>query len=435
MHRRLMIAAIMAGLASMGPVAQAEDLLDVYRLATEQDPQVRASAAGVEAARESITQARARFKPTVSLGADVTYQYSDSSRFDTSKGLNAGYNLSLTQALYDRDAMIERRQAEAEISQAEASYLATQQALILRVSDAYFGVLAAQNNLEFAKAERTALARQLEQAQQRFNVGLSAITDVHEARARHDQAVAAEIAAANAVDAARETLREITAQAVAGLTPLGPELPLVGPDPADVEQWVRTAVDENPQIAALGRAVDLARETIERQKAVDAPTVDLVGSQTFSDRTNTQPFGSRTTGVSVGVQVNWPFYQGGRVASVVREAQHNLTVAQENLEQQRRSTVRGTRSAYLNVQAAISRVDALKQAVVSSQAALDASQAGYEVGTRTIVDVLDSQRALYRAQSDYSRARYDYLLETLRLKQASGVVSLTDLERINALLR
>ncbi len=419
--------------------AAAETLLDIYRLALENDPQIRSAEAARLATLESKPQSRALLFPTVSAKADTTGNRLDirqpESIAGTSRFNSSGYTLSLTQPVYHHDTYVQLRQADARIAQAEALFGAAQQDLIIRSATRYFDVLAAQDNLEFARAEKKAIERELEQSRQRFEVGLVAITDVQEAQARFDGAAAQEIAAERHLATGIETLRELTARQHQALAPLTDGLPLLPPEPADVEQWTGAALKQNLHYIAAQHASEVAREEIARQRAAHLPTLDIVGNRVFSDSGGGRFGASETLSDSISLQLNAPIFQGGLVTSRTREAQHKYTQAQENQEQQLRSVVRQTRDAYAGVIAGISRVKALKQSVLSHQTALEATEAGLEVGTRTEVDVLDAQRELFRARRDYARARSDYVLESLRLKQAAGTLSPTDLEQVNTWLR
>ncbi len=403
-------------LAAAHPAA-AENLLDIYRLAAENDPQLRGAEAARLATLESKPQSRALLFPAISANANTT-----GNRLKNS----SSYTLSLTQPVYHHDTYVQLRQADARIAQADALLGAARQDLMLRSATRYFDVLAAQDNLEFARAEKKAIARELEQSRQRFEVGLVAITDVQEAQARFDTALAQEIAAERQLTSGVEALREITARQHDALAVLTEQLPLLTPEPADVEQWTETALKQNPQYTAAQHASEVVQEEVARQRAGHYPTLDIVGNRVFSDETLND---------SISLQINAPIFQGGLVTSRTREAQHKYTQAQENQEQQLRSVVRQTRDSYAGVIAGISRVKALQQSVLSHQTALEATEAGSQAGTRTEVDVLDAQRELFRARRDYARARYDYILEGLRLKQAAGTLSQTDLEQINAWLQ
>ena len=416
------------------PATATEGVLDIYRLATENDPGLKAADASRLAARETLPQARALLLPAVNLGADATRTWLNVHDGPDSSFNSTGYTLSLSQPLYHRDYFVQLRQADSQVQQAETTYAAAAQSVITQVAEAYFNVLAAVDNLGFARAEKEAIGRQLEQTKQRFEVGLIAITDVHEAQARHDLAAAQEIAAINQVDLSREALRELTGVLHDDIAPLGEKLPLVKPEPADLEQWVRAAEQNNLQLIAAQQGLAIAREEIKRQESGHYPTLDLVGTHAYSNAGGGLTGKREFDNTAIGVQFNLPLYLGGAVSSRTRQAQHQYQAASDNLEAQRRSTSRTTRDAYLSVIAGISQVNALNQAVISNQSALEATEAGFEVGTRTIVDVLNAQQDLFGAQRDYSRARYDYIVNSLRLKQAAGSLSEEDLAQVDTWL-
>ncbi|HEY5719769.1 MAG TPA: TolC family outer membrane protein, partial [Gammaproteobacteria bacterium] len=268
----------------------------------------------------------------------------------------------------------------------------------------------------------------------RFEVGLIAITDVHEAQARYDNVLFEEIRAQNDVDNAREALRVITAAYHGELADLAAELPLKRPEPGNIDDWVAAAQRDNLSLVAARHGVEVAREEIGIQRAAQLPTVDAIAAYAHSDDNADRLGRGRLDSGRVGLELNLPLYTGGAIDSRARQAEARFLQASELLEQARRSVERQTRDAYRNVNAAISGVEALRQAVVSNQSALDATQAGFEVGTRTIVDVLDAQRDLFRAQRDYDLARYAYVLSTLTLQQAVGSLGGDDVEQVNRLL-
>ena len=434
--------ALLCSLLAAPALACADTLLDIYKLAVASDPQLRQAQAAYQAVAETKTQARAQLMPQVTLGASLTRDRqevtSTTSPFfqpATFYSNTKGYQLSLSQALYHHDLFAQMREADASTAQAEANYQAAQQDLEVRATDLYFKVLAAVDNLEFAQSEKKANQHLLEQAQQRFDVGLIAITDVQEAKAAYDLSVAQEITAQNRLAIAKEELREVTGKFHKALQPLKEDVTLPTPDPADVEKWVDTALQQNYQLIAAQAAVNKAQEDVELNRAGHFPRLDAVASYGYSDVSAGLFGGSESTDAQIGLQFSLPLYQGGGTSSQVQAAVYRLTQAKEALEQQRRSTDRQTRSAYLTVLDAINSVNALKQAVVSAQSALDATQAGYEVGTRTIVDVLQSQRNLFNAQRNYSQARQIYIVSSLRLKQAAGMLAPTDVEEVNRWLK
>ncbi|MEW5755413.1 MAG: TolC family outer membrane protein [Pseudomonadota bacterium] len=441
MRTQLLSLSMLVTMSLGSAAATAGDLMSAYQQARSSDPQFRSAEAARLAAQEVKTQARAGFLPAVNLGASASKSEGESTVKSTgatidSDSSSTGYSLSLTQPIYRRTTYVNNKIADAQIAQSEADYQNARQALILRLSEAYFGVLAAQDNLAFARAEKEAIARQLDQTKQRYEVGLIAITDVHESQAAYDSAVAAEIAAENRLNIARERLREITAVSITELSGLKTETPLVTPEPTDIEAWVKRALEQNLQLASLQQQVAVARQTVESARSGHYPTLDLTAQHRYFDE---QKFTNTTledvTDTTIALQLNVPLYQGGATSSRVRQSRHQLTQAQEGYEQQRRLIERATRSAYLDVVAGISRVKALQQALVSSQSALEASEAGLEVGTRTTVDVLAARRELFRAQSNLAQARYDYILATLRLQDAAGMLDEEDVATVNAWLQ
>ncbi|MGH8514675.1 MAG: TolC family outer membrane protein, partial [Gammaproteobacteria bacterium] len=352
------------------------------------------------------------------------------------------YTLRLTQPVFRYDRWVQLRQAGTRIQQAAAEVDAARQDLEVRVSERYFEVLAAQDELVFSRAAKNALQRQLDQTKLRFEVGIIAITDVQEAQAGYDLAVAQEILALNQIDNAHDALREITGTYHKELDALTKEIPLILPSPADIEQWTAKALAQNLRISAANFASQTAHQEIRRQQAGHLPTLDLVGSlgtgvidgpfRQIPDLSGR--FAQDTDLSAIGVELNVPIFEGGIVVSRTHEAQHRYTQALEKVERQKRAAQRQARDAYLGVVAGISRVKALKQAVVSNETLVEASEAGFEVGTRTTVDVVAAQRELFRARRDYSRARYDYILDTLRLKRASSTLAPADLAKISAWL-
>lgn len=420
--------------------ATAVDLLAVLEQAEVTDPQYREAQANALAAAEGIPQARAAlWLPTLRFNGGTTRVKQDITLEDA---FGAGgktafttrqFLLTLNQPVYNYARYVELGQADKRLQQAQYELDFARQALIVRVAERYFDVLAAQDNLDFATAEKQSLEGQLEQAQQRFEVGLIAITDVQEAQAGYDRALASEIVATNELDNAREALRETTEVYYDELSTLGESIKLTPPDPAAIEQWTETALAQNLEIAAAQTESDIAYEEIRLQNAGHMPTVDIIGNHGYNKQGGR--FGSsEVTQSDIGIELNVPIYEGGRVVSRTREARHRYTAAVERLEQARRAVFRETRQAYLGVIAQISTVKALRQAVISSKTAVDSTRAGFEVGTRTAVDVVDAERGLFQARRDFSRARYNYILDILRLKHAAGTLVEEDLAIANSWL-
>lgn len=417
--------------------AAGETLGDIVRLAQDQFPEYRAAQSAREAVKETRVQARAQFLfPVIQGSSDASYNYQDiTSPFTAGNAEFAGYGylLSLRQPVYRYDSWIALRQTDNRVVQAELDVSASYQDLLVLAAQRYFGVLGGEDGVTFAQAQREALERQLDQAKQRFEVGLIAITDVQEAQSGYDLAVADEIAAKNNLDNAREALREVTGAYPGTLAKLGEKMPLVSPNPADLGEWTRTAVQQNLRLASARAGVEAASKEIERQRAGHLPTLDVVGALGY-DKSGGLFGDNEVERSQLGVELNVPIYEGGQISSRTREAVHRHQEALDLLESQLRSVERATNDAYLGVVAGVSRVQALAQAVVSTQTAVDATQAGFEVGTRTAVDVVDAERRLAQARADLARARYTYVVDTLRLKQAAGILSPADIELVNSWL-
>ena len=431
------IAALLIGPAS----SQAEDLLQTYQTALDSDPVISAQKFAFEATSDSQREVKSLYFPNISLNADYTKTKTDVTAPSTSLTPDGNfdtdvksYDVTLLQPLYRRDYITQLRQAEATTRQAEADLNQAYQDLILRVAQAYFDVLAARDNLEFASAEKEAITRQLDQAKQRFEVGLIAITDVHESQAAHDIASADEIVAQNNLARSRETLREITGvmpQKLAGLTE---EIELSTPEPDNIEEWVNSALQNNFKIISAEAATEVALQSLEQQRGNRHPKLDLVASYGVNDVSGIPTTEREETSTSFGLQFSVPLYQGGGISAGIRRANAQLSQARDTLEQQHRSIQSEASQAYLSVVASISRVQALKQAVISSESALKATEAGYEVGTRTTVDVLNVRRELFRTQADYARSRYDYIIVSMRLRQTAGLLAIDDVRKVNAWL-
>lgn len=435
-----LIAALLTPVALTGfaPASQAEDLVQVYQLALDSDPVLAAQQSALEASNYNRRQSYAAYRPNINFGINYTDTNQSSTASATSflranENTTTTYSLTLRQALYRKDLLSGIDQARASERKANAELQSAYQALIVRVSEAYFNVLAARDNLEFAQAEKSAIERQLQQSKQRFEVGLIAITDVHEAQAAFDLAIASEITAQNQVAVSQQALRQLTGQLPTSLQPLGANITLAEPNPAVEEQWLESALAQNRDIIAAQAAMEAASEAVNKSRAGHQPTLDFVASQNHSEYDGS--YGDSTSDTTtLGLVFNLPLYQGGGTSAAVGASRAQLNQARYSLEQQRRAVQRETSDAYLGVQASISRVRALQQAVTSSESALKATEAGYEVGTRTTVDVLNSRRELYRAQRDYARARYDYILASLRLQRAAGMLDAEDLTQINGWL-
>ncbi len=447
---------LIAGAAcATAAVASAADLTEIYHRALRSDPQLREAEANRLASLEARPQALSGLLPqltgtgsavrdlngvtspyVVTIQPLLTVPESTLTRSDTTQ-----WAVQLRQTLFRWDRIATLHQAGLQATQAEVDFRAAQQDVILRTATAYFNVLAARDTLDAAEASRDAIARQLEQADKRFEVGLIAITDVEEARAAADQATATVIASKRTLATTRDQLRELTGDAFDELARPGDEMPLITPDPASEDAWVKAALDQNLALASARLGADIAREAISSARGGYLPTVDIVASKSGTNTTGTTtvfgtafPADSNGNDRQIGLQLTVPIYSGGYNSSKVREAVYRQRAARERLERTARATERATRDSYLGVISEISRVKALRQALESSRTALAATEAGYEVGTRTAVDVLLSRQRLFDAQTNYARSRYDYVLNVLTLEQATGTLDENRLTRVNGWL-
>jgi outer membrane protein len=434
-----------------GP-AYSASLLEIYQQALQGDPQIHEAEARRLAALEAKPQARGVMLPQLGFGG--TYTVSDRSGTqtvydsvldqyvtnDSASDTDATqWGFDLRQSLFRWDQIVNLRRADKSVARAEAVREAAQQDLIVRVAQRYFDVLAAEDRLTSINANREAIARQLEQAKQRFEVGLIAITDVQESQAAYDQSVANEIGAKRTLATAREYLREITGEYVSQLSAPGDDFPLINPENSETS-WVDLSLEQNLNLVASRLDEKLARDEISFRKNGHYPSLELVANVGESD-SETQfagiptPINNEGKSNSISVQFNLPLFAGGGNSSRVKEAVYLHRASREQLQRVTRETERQARDAYLGVLSEISRVRALAQAVASSRTALQATQAGYEVGTRTIVEVLNSQFSLYVAITNHYQSRYDYIMNALRLKQAAGTLQVQDLEQINQWLK
>lgn len=417
--------------------SETENLAEVYEAALASDPVYAAATANYQATLEAKPQARSALLPQISAFAgfsqiDQSFEDANSifSSLSTTNFNNRNYGIRLDQVIFNRQARIQLHQADASIARAAAVLANAKQDLIVRVSEAYFEVLTAQDALEYLSAEKEAIEQQLEQATARFEVGLIAITDVQETQARFDLTTALELAAESTLAISIENLRALTGTDTEQLERLNESSPLPVPEPNDIDLWVETATSSNPEVIAAEYTWEIARQEIQFRKGERYPTLGLraqTGEQ-INDGGFSEGTSSETT---LGLQLNIPLYTGGNIKSQINQATSLARAAEYQLESTRRNVVRNTRAQYLNVLSQISQVKALQQALKSTQTAAEAAEAGFEAGTRTSVDVLLALSQTYAAQRDYSRARYDFILNSLRLKQAAGAVTETDINMIN----
>lgn len=424
------------------------DLIGVYQQAVGNNAELAAARADYLARKEAVPQARAALLPQLNGGASLNDSRTELEQPSLSlerSGLL--YQLNLSQALLRADRWFQLQAARAGSEQAALQFAAAEQNLILQSAEAYFAVLRAQDALAATRAEETALQRQLEQATARFEVGLSDRTEVLEAQAGHDTARANRIAGERQVEDAFQALATLTARDYRFVEGIRHSLPVTAPTPDDAGAWVDTAVRHNLELQASRQAVAGAEQTLRQRKAGHAPSLDLVAQYQkgdndrlgFTNSAQAGRFGSAIGGDveqrSIGVELNIPLSSGGLTSSQVRESYQRLTQSEQQREALRRRVVQDTRNFHRAVHTDVAQVQARRQAILSSQSALEATELGYEVGTRNIVDVLDAQRQLYAAVRSYNDARYDYVLDQLRLKQAAGLLSPADLEALSPWLK
>ncbi len=424
------------------PVAGAADLLEVYRAAQGQDSVFAASRATRQAGQEKLTQGRSLLLPSVNLNANSTYnnintQYKGATIFSSGdKRYNShGYGVNLVQPLFREQNWATYTESELQVAQTEAQFRQAEQDLILRVAQTYFDVLIAQDSVQLAAAQKTAIAQQLEQAKRNFEVGTATITDTHEAQARYDLIVSQEIAAQSNLEVKRRTLKQLINSVPGELAPVGKGFQLEPLQPSDPEKWVEDAQLHNYQLVVAQAAAQLADKEVDRNRGGHLPTVDLVASYSKNTANNSNfGVGTETTATAVGVQLNMPLFQGGAIQSKWREAEANRERANQELETARRNAELQTRQAYLGVVNGIAQVQALQQALTSSESLLEATQLGYEVGVRTNLDVLNAQQQAYSTKRDLYQAEYNYLLSQLSLKAAVGMLTEEDLDKVNRAL-
>ncbi len=428
----LMLAAPMA--------ASANDLLDTYHLAQSQDQTLLAAEYQRDASIEAHPQAMALLLPQLSATAtgerarshDLTGSQNPDGKPGTFYDSQDSYSLNLTQTIFDWTQFQTLAQSDKQVAQAQAAYRYAEQGLIFRTADAYFTVLNAQDTLKADVDAQTAFKQQLEQAQKKFEVGLAAITDVRNAQASYDTSRALVIADQRALDSAKRSLGQLVGRPVTTTTVLQDEIPLVAPNPATEEEWVKSALQDNPNLMSYFFAQEAAQKAIGALKGKYLPTLSALGS--VGRQKTDATLGTDEVNDSIGLQLNLSLFQGGLVHSEIKQAEANWHQAQAQYEGQRRSVDQAARDAYEGVISGIASVQANKQAVLSNQTSLEASQVGLKVGTRTEVDVLTAQQALAAAQRSYYQSRYDYLRSVLSLKEQAGRLTEADLVDIDNLL-
>lgn len=431
--KKLLPLFISAALGSLSSSVWADTLTEIYNQAKENDPQLLSSAAQRDAAFEAVTSSRGDLLPQINLTAGYNINRSDIDARESDK-LTAG--ISFSQQLYQRSSWVSLDTAEKNARKADSAYAATQQGLILRVAQAYFEVLRAKDNLAFVRAEKAAVARQLEQTKQRFEVGLSAITDVHDAQAQYDGVLADEVLAKNSLTNSYETLREITGQEHSDLSVLDTNRFSASKTTQPIDTLLEEAQQKNLSLLTARIAQDVAKDNISLASSGHLPSLTLDGGYKYGDESNNNS-GSKGdyNDFNVGINLAVPLYTGGKTTSQTKQAEFAYVAASQDLEQTYRSVVKDVRAFNNNINASIGALRAYEQSVISAKSALEATEAGFDVGTRTIVDVLDSTRRLYDANKNLSNARYDYVLSVLQLRQAVGTLSEQDILDINAGLK
>ena len=421
--------------------AGAADLLDTYHAAQGQDAVFAAARAAQRAGQEKLPQGRSLLLPSVNLTANSTFndssvQYQSAPPTSSSSRYNSnGYGVSLVQPLFRQQNWLTYSEAGLQVAQTDAQFKNAEQDLILRVAQAYFDVLIAQDSVGLTQSQKTAITEQLELAKRNFEVGSATITDTHEAQARYDLVVAQEVAAQSNLEIKKNALQQLTNTMSGSLQQLGQQFRPEMPQPPEMEKWVGQALSTNPQLLGAQAAAELAEKEVARSRGGHYPTLDLVANYSNNSANGgSLGVGTDSRASSIGVQLNMPLFQGGMTNSRWREAMANRDRAHDELENVRRTVALQTRQAYLGVVNGSAQVQALLQALKSSESLLEASKLGQEVGVRTNLDVLNAQQQLYATRRDLYQAEYNYLLSQLRLKAAAGTLAEGDLVKINQAL-
>jgi outer membrane protein len=426
-------------LLAASAAAAAADLIDVYRQARSSDTAYAAARSTWAAAQERIPQGRAGLLPFASASASAQYtdrrtRFRDSAlgRTDSEFG-STNFTLSVTQPIYRRQNLVVYEQAMTQVEEADAQYALAAQDLILRVAQAYFDVLLAQDNVATAEAQKVAIGQQLEQAKRNFEVGTATITDTHEAQARYDLTTAQEIAARNELELRRRALEQIIGRIAPALAPLGPAFALKTPEPASMDAWVDLAQRANLQTRIAQSRLIFATQEIARNRGAHYPTADAFATLSQSGAGATTASSSRTDtrSAAAGVEIALSIYEGGAISSRVREAIATEDRARHDLENARRTAEFAARQAYLGITSGSAQVGALEAALVSTQSQLSSTQLGQEVGVRTQVDVLNAQQLLFSARRDLAQSKYNYILSLLRLEAAIGDLTEDDIVAVN----
>ena len=447
---RLKLLTLALSLAAVSLPSHGEDLMDAYRQARANDPVLAQADAQRLGVHEDVTQARSALLPQLSASASLEQTSSGGSFNAGLEGDGSGHSRTrdisaqLTQSVFNLNQIASLRAAHSNASAQDETYEAADQDLIVRVATAYFGVLTAEDQLTYAKANEDADKQQYDEASQRFKVGLSAITDVYQAKSAYEAAKAQTVTAQNTLNDAREALTQITGKPVGHLKKLRDDLPLDPPTPSDPNAWVSKALQDNPNVLSQQYTVDAAEHSITAARANHLPTLSASLSRgksttwlehgTYTPEANSAT-GNGRYGTTIGLTLTVPLYSGGYTQSQVRQSIDQRDSAQDSLESERRQVKRDTLNYYRSVLAGISLVQSGRAAVESGEKALDAARAGFQVGTQTMTDVLLAIQNLTSAESTYSQNRHQFILDKLLLKQAAGDASIKDVETINALLQ
>ncbi len=434
---------ILAALLGVNGWAYGADLLETFRAAQANDPVFASARAARQAGLEKLPQGRSLLMPTINFTANSAYNNIDAAYFPSTlyaggqDSYNShGYGLHLVQPLFRQQNWVTYTETELQVVQTEAQFMVAEQDLVLRVAQAYFDVLIAQDTVQLAEAQKIAISEQLEQAKRNFDVGSATITDTLEAQARYDLTSAQQLSVQNDLEIKRRALQQLINEMPQDLKPLGSDFKLEAPQPVDMEKWVEEARLNNPQIAIARAVSELAEKEVTRSRGEHYPTVDLVASYTKNKSYGgtfggSGGIGSETTLKSVGVQLNLPLFQGGVVNSRWREAESNYERSKQELENAHRTVATQARQAYLGVVSGMARVEALQQALASSESVLQASKLGQQVGVRTNLDVLNAQQQLFSTRRDLYQSQYNYLVSQLRLKAAVGKLTEEELAKVN----
>ena len=425
--------------------ASAADLLQIYRDAKNNDSVYTSARYSLEAGRERIPQGNALVLPTLNFTGSITQsdnhliQRSPTANQPVNRNFSIGiWTLTFNSPLYRPANVLQKEQAEFQVTQAEATFGQATQDFAVRVAQAYFDVLNSENQLAFIRAQKAAITEQLAQARRNFDVGTATITDTNEAQARFDLSVSQEIAALNDLELRNQILQQIVGKAPDSLTPLRSSFKMPSPEPARMDDWVDAAQKQAYAVRIAEASTEIAQRDVERNRAGNYPTVDLVATVSNNasggSASNANGAGSDTRAGTLGIQFAIPLYSGGSISSRIRESLATLEKSRSDLENSKRQAALNARQSFVGVTNGIAQIRALEQAVTSSETALASNKVGYDVGVRINIDVLNSQQQLFSTKRDLARARYDTIMNGLRLKAAAGSLTDEDIEAVNRYL-